>query len=242
MSLVIKNLSISIERKEIIKNLDLELKQGQVQVIMGPNGSGKSTLANALMGHPKYEITEGSIELDGTDITKLTPDKRAKLGLFLSQQYPPEINGVKLAHFLRLAKQAASGTQLDPLKFHAELVEKMEELHMEPEFLQRYLNTGFSGGEKKKTEILQLTILNPTYAILDETDSGLDIDALKIVAEGINQFKNKNKGILLVTHYQRILEYVVPDVVYIMMKGKMVTSGGKELAKKIEKKGYKEFI
>lgn len=238
MSLQLKNLHVSAENKEIIKGIDLELKKGEVQVIMGPNGSGKSTLANTLMGHPKYTITKGSIKLDETDITHFSPDKRAKLGLFLSMQYPPEISGVTIANFLRLAKKSLTGKSVDPMKFHQELVEKMNGLHIDPEFLKRYVNSGFSGGEKKKAEILQLLALNPTYAILDETDSGLDVDALKIVAEGIKTFAKKDKGILLITHYERLLTYIIPDTVYVMMQGKIVKSGGKELAKKIEEEGY----
>lgn len=241
MPLTIKNLCVTADHKEIVKDFNLELRKGQVIALMGPNGSGKSTLANTLMGHPKYHIDQGSIILDGVDITVVSPDKRAKLGLFLSMQYPPEINGVTLAHFLRLAKQTTTYTKIDPMNFHNELIEKMTELHIDSQFLKRYLNTGFSGGEKKKAEILQLSVLDPTYAILDETDSGLDVDALKIVAEGINKFKTPEKAILLITHYNRLLEYIVPDVIYIMIEGRIVKSGGKELAKEIEEKGYKNF-
>ncbi len=176
--------------------------------------------------------------LDGTDITNLSPDKKAQAGLFLSPQYPPEINGVSVGNFLRLTKNALTKTTNDPLTFRTEILATMEKLHIPPEFLSRSLNTGFSGGEKKKMEILQLLILNPTYAILDETDSGLDVDALKIVAEGINAFKTKEKGLLLITHYQRLLDYIVPDVVHIMREGKIVKSGEKELVEEIEKEGF----
>lgn len=238
MSVTINNLSVAVDEKIILNNLNLILQQGQVVALMGPNGSGKSTLANTLMGHPKYNITEGSISIDNTDITPLSPDKRSKLGLFLSMQYPPEIHGVTISQFLRLAYNAQHGETMNPLEFTEFLNEKMKELDMNPEFARRSVNAGFSGGEKKRAEILQLAVLNPTYAVLDETDSGLDVDALKIVAEGINRFRGKDKGVLLITHYNRLLNYVVPDVVYIMMKGKIVKSGGKELAEEIEKNGY----
>lgn len=242
MSLELKNLNIRVDKKEIVLGVSLSIKPGEVHAIMGPNGSGKSTLANALMGHPKYTITEGKIVVDKKDVTKDAPDKKFKAGLFLSMQYPPEIPGVTMANFLRLATNAASGETKNPILFHKELVAKMAELKMDPAFTKRYLNTGFSGGEKKRAEILQLLMLNPKYAILDETDSGLDIDALRTVAEGINTFHTKKTGILLITHYNRILEYIVPDFVHIMSKGKIVKSGKKELAKEIEKNGYKNFI
>ncbi len=243
MSLRINNLHISIQNKEIVKGLSLEIPKGKVVAIMGPNGSGKSTLANTLAGHPKYQVTGGTMELDGTDITALSPDKRAKLGLFLSMQYAPEIPGVTLANFLRIAMGAnlplpKKASTMNPLEFQKLLQNKMDELKIDHSFARRYVNTGFSGGEKKRAEILQLLLLNPTYAILDETDSGLDVDALKIVAEGINKFKSSEHGILLITHYNRILEYVAPDMVYIMMDGNIVKSGGAELAKQIEKDGY----
>lgn len=243
MSLSIKNLHVSVHDKEIIKGLSLEIPKGKVVAIMGPNGSGKSTLANTLAGHPKYEVTEGTIKLDSTDITALSPDKRAKLGLFLSMQYAPEIPGVTLANFLRIAVGAnlplpKKGSTMNPLEFQKLLFTKMDELKIDHAFAKRYVNTGFSGGEKKRAEILQLALLNPTYAVLDETDSGLDVDALKVVAEGINRFKSPEHGILLITHYNRILEYVVPDVIYIMMNGKIVKEGGAELAQEIEKNGY----
>jgi len=242
MSLIIKNLHVTTAGKEIVKGLSLTLKPGEVQAIMGPNGSGKSTLANALMGHPKYQITKGKIILDDAEITNESADKRARAGLFLSMQYPPEIPGVTITSFLRVAVGAMLGESQNPITFHKKLLEKMKELHMDPEFAKRAVNTGFSGGEKKRAEILQLAMLNPRYAILDETDSGLDVDALKIVAEGINHFKTKDRGILLITHYNRILKYVVPDIVHVMVDGKIVKSGGKELAEEIEETGYQKFI
>jgi Fe-S cluster assembly ATP-binding protein len=241
MPLQIKNLHVTVEKKEIVKDLSLTIEPGEVHVIMGPNGSGKSTLANALMGNPEYTITKGEVILDGTNITNLSPDKKAQAGLFLSPQYPPEINGVSVGNFLRLTKNALTKTTNDPLTFRTEILAMMEKLHIPPEFLSRSLNTGFSGGEKKKMEILQLLILNPIYAILDETDSGLDVDALKIVAEGINMFKNETKGILLITHYNRLLEHITPDIVHIMQDGKIVKTSGRELAKEVEEKGYSKI-
>ena len=240
-SLQIKNLHVSVEGKEILKGISLVIKKGEVHAIMGPNGSGKSTLANTLMGHPKYTITKGQIILDGVDITNAKPEIRAKAGLFLSMQYPPEVAGVSIANFLRQAKNALTDTKTNPLIFYKELQKEMVKLHISEDFAKRPLNAGFSGGEKKKAEILQLSILNPKYAILDETDSGLDIDALRIVAEGINHFHTKENAVVLITHYNRILEYVQPDFIHIMRDGKIVNSGGKELAKEIEKTGYSKI-
>ncbi len=238
MSLQISNLHISTDNKKIVRGLSLEIKPGEVHAVMGPNGSGKSTLANTIMGHPKYSVTEGKIVLDKKNTTSLSPDKRARAGLFLSMQYPPEIPGVSIANFLRLTAGAMRGVNQNPITFHKELNEQMKKLGIDPSFASRHINLGFSGGERKRLEILQLLVLNPTYAILDETDSGLDVDALKVVAEGINRFRSPKHGILLITHYNRILEYVVPDFVHIMNAGKIVKSGGKELAKEIEKDGY----
>jgi len=238
----INNLHVSVGDHDILKGVTLSLKKGKVVAIMGPNGSGKSTLANTLAGHPRYTVTQGSIMLDEQDITHEKPDVRAKRGLFLSMQHTPEISGVSIANFLRLAVNAMTGEEKNPLKFHKELVGKMEALRMDPAFLSRYVNVGFSGGEKKRFEMLQLAVLNPSYAILDETDSGLDVDAFKIVAEGISHFRQANTGILLITHYNRMLEYVVPDEVHVMVQGAIVRSGGKELAKEIEEKGYGEII
>lgn len=242
MSLTLKNLQISVEGKNIVDDFSLTVKPGEVHVIMGPNGSGKSTLANALLGHPKYAITNGKIIVDNDDVTKKSPDKRANAGLFLSMQYAPEIPGVTVAHFLRVATAAVRHENKNPFQFHEELKGLMKQLNMDPSFATRYLNTGFSGGEKKRTEILQLLMLKPTYAILDETDSGLDVDALKIVSDGINAFRTAKTGLLLITHYNRLLQYVVPDFVHIMVKGKIVKSGGKELAEQIEKEGFKKYL
>src|SRR3989338_6770415 len=234
MSLQIKNLHVSSDNKEIIKGLNLKLHPGEVQVIMGPNGSGKSTLANALMGHPKYTVTSGKILIDETDATKLSPDKRARLGLFLSQQHSPAVTGVSVANFLRLAKGAITGNHENPLVFQKELQAKMKMLQIPADWARRHVNVGFFGGGKRRLEILQLLILNPRYAILDETDSGLDVDALKIVADGINKFRDPKKGILLITHHTHILKYIVPNKVHIMYSGKIIKSGGKELAEEIE--------
>ncbi len=241
MSLDINNLHISIADKEIVKGLSLEIEPGQVHAIMGPNGSGKSTLANTLMGHPKYTVTEGKIVVDGNEITDAEPNERAEAGLFLSMQYPTAIEGVTITKLMKSAVEAKTGETLNPVRFFQLLQEKMKELNMDPSFAKRYVNSGFSGGEKKRAEILQLMMLDPTYAILDETDSGLDVDALKIVAEGINNVKAQNKGVLLITHYNRILQHVQPDVVHVMVDGKIVKSGEKELAEEIENSGYKLY-
>ena len=238
--LVIKNLHVSVDGTEILKGVDLEIKPGEVHALMGPNGSGKSTLANALMGHPKYKITKGSVRLDGKDISELSPDKRAKLGLFLSFQYPKEIPGLTVSSFLRTALNSLRGEKIAVIDFHKLLREKMAQLKMDRKFGMRYLNDGFSGGEKKRAEILQMLVLEPKYCILDETDSGLDIDALKTVAAGINTLKDsgKPKGILLITHYYRILNHIIPDKVHVMVDGKIVKSGDKKLAQQIEENGY----
>jgi Fe-S cluster assembly ATP-binding protein len=241
MALEIRQLSVTTDHTTIIENLDLVINPGEIHAIMGPNGSGKSTLASTLAGHPKYTVTNGRVLLNGEDLTTLSPDKRAKAGLFLSMQYPPELAGVTVGHFLRTAAQAISGEPQNPLDFHKKITETMNNLSIDSAFIKRSLGVGFSGGEKKRLEILQLALLNPTYAILDETDSGLDVDALRIVAQGINAFRTPEKGLLLITHYNRILEYVVPDFVHIMIKGKIVKSGGKELAKEIEAEGYEHY-
>ena len=237
----IQNLHVLVEKKEVVRGLDLKLQLGEVQVIMGPNGSGKSTFANALAGHPKYTITDGKIIVDGDDITTATPEKRAKAGLFLSMQYTPDVPGVTIANFLRVAYNAKQGSNVNPLQFRKVLLEKIQELKLDESVLARYLNVGFSGGEKKRLEILQLAVLEPKYAILDETDSGLDVDALKIVAAGVNKFRAQDKGVLLITHYNRLLEYIIPDVVHIMIEGKIVAHGGKELAQQIEQDGYASY-
>jgi len=238
MSLSIQNLHAKADDKDILKGVNLSVEKGSVVVIMGPNGSGKSTLANTLAGHPTYEVTEGEIFLDEENITEATPDERAKKGMFLSMQYPPGIDGVTVANFLRLAINAQRGKTQNPLEVHAMLLEKMKDLNIDESFLTRYVNVGMSGGEKKRLEILQISVLEPTYAILDETDSGLDVDALRIVSDGINRFRSENTGVLLITHYNRILEYVTPDEIHIMIDGKIVKSEGAELALEIEKIGY----
>lgn len=242
MSLKIEKLSISVESKKIVSDFSLNINPGEIHAIMGPNGSGKSTLANSIMGHPKYTVTGGKILLDDEDITNAKVNKKAKKGLFLSMQYPPQIDGVSITNFLRTAVNALTGDKQNPVKFHKQLLETMKVLNIDPAFASRYLNVGFSGGEKKRLEILQLLVLNPKYAILDETDSGLDVDALKIVSSGINKFHTKENGVLLITHYNRILEYVQPDYVHIMVNGRIVKSGGKDLAVEVEKEGYDKFI
>lgn len=236
--LEVKNLKVNIEDKEILKGISLEIDKGEVVALMGPNGSGKSTLAYALMGHPRYEITSGKILLNGEDVTKAKPDERARKGLFLSFQYPQEISGVSVSNFLRTALNARNENPISVLDFHKLLKEKMSLLKIDKSFALRYLNEGFSGGEKKRMEILQMAVLQPNIGILDETDSGLDIDALRTVAKGINDLRGKELGVLLITHYQRILNYITPDKVHIVMDGKIVKSGGKELALEVEEKGY----
>ncbi len=239
MTLEIKNLHVEVDGKEILKGVSLVVKKGEVHALMGPNGSGKSTLSQTVMGHPRYKITKGEILFNGENINELSPDKRARLGLFLSFQYPQEIPGVSMANFLRTAINATNGgTPVNVKDFRQVLYEKMELLKISKEFANRYLNEGFSGGEKKRSEILQMAILRPKIAILDETDSGLDIDALKVVSNGINTLKNPDNGILLITHYNRILRYIQPDKVHILVKGKIIRSGGHELALELEEKGY----
>ena len=237
-----KKLTIGVEKKEIVHGIDLEVGMGEIHAIMGPNGSGKSTLVSSLMGHPKYEVTDGKVLLSGKNLLDMSPDERARAGLFLAFQYPKEIAGVSLRSFLFAAKKAIDGKKsLSPIKFAAELNEAMKELHMDPAFAERSLNQGFSGGEKKKAEILQMKILKPSLALLDETDSGLDVDALKIVADGVNSLRGKNFSAIIVTHYARLLEYIKPDYVHVMIRGKIVESGGPELARKLEKDGYTKY-
>ncbi|MDF2723928.1 MAG: Fe-S cluster assembly ATPase SufC [Paenibacillus sp.] len=237
---VIDGLKASIEDKEILKGLSLQMSGGEVHAIMGPNGTGKSTLASALMGHPKYEVTEGTVTLDGEDLLEMGVDERARAGLFLGMQYPSEIPGVTNADFLRTAINArrGEGNEISLIKFIRQMERKMKELDMNPEFAHRYLNEGFSGGEKKRNEILQMMLLEPKIIILDEIDSGLDIDALKIVAAGVNAMRNEERGFLIITHYQRLLDYIKPDYVHVMMQGRIVKSGGPELAEKLEAEGY----
>src|SRR5438045_1397575 len=238
--LVIKDLHVTIAGQEIVRGLSLVLPRGEVHAIMGPNGSGKSTLAKVMAGHPDYEVTAGKITMDDEDLLALQPDERARLGLFLAFQYPSEVPGVTIANFLRAAIQARlpEGEELEATDFYARLYEKMELLGMDRSFTSRAVNEGFSGGEKKRTEILQLAMLEPRYAVLDETDSGLDIDALKTVAHGVNSLRGPDVGILLITHYQRMLNYIVPDHVHVMVQGRIVRSGGKELALELEERGY----
>jgi len=237
-TLEIRGLEVSVEGKEILKGIDLVVRQGQTHALMGPNGSGKSTLANVLMGRPGYMITGGRVLFKGEDISKLTADKRAERGLFLAMQYPVEIPGVSIVNFLRTAYKNVKGEEINALAFRKHMKEKMNLLGIEDAMVQRYVNHGFSGGEKKKNEILQLAVLEPEIAVLDETDSGLDIDALKAVAGGVAELIGPNLGVLLITHYQRILNYITPDFVHVMIGGRIVKSGGKELAHELEEKGY----
>jgi Fe-S cluster assembly ATP-binding protein len=238
MSLEIQNLHVRTEEREILHGVDLVIEKGETHALMGPNGSGKSTLANTLMGNPTYEITEGKILLDGEDLTEADPDDRAKAGLFLAFQYPVSIPGVSVANFLRTAINAKREEPIKVKEFGQLLKKNMEVLRVEREFTSRYLNDGFSGGEKKRAEILQMAMLQPTYAVLDETDSGLDIDALRIVSDGVNALRGPDMGSLIITHYTRILGYVRPDFVHIMLAGRIVQEGGPELADTLEEKGY----
>jgi Fe-S cluster assembly ATP-binding protein len=236
--LKIENLRIEIDGQEIVKGLDLEVGEGEIHAIMGPNGSGKSTLANVLMGHPRYEVTGGSITFRGEDVFELEPDERAKLGMFLAFQYPSEVPGVSVANFLRTAVNSVREEELSPMDMYRLIQEKMKIMQMDPKFAERYLNEGFSGGEKKRNEILQMLMLEPKLAIMDETDSGLDIDALQVVSKGVNELRGPEFSAIIITHYQRILRYIEPDRVHVMLEGRIVTSGGKELAEQLEDKGY----
>jgi Fe-S cluster assembly ATP-binding protein len=239
-SIVIQELRVSIGDKEIIKGLSLEFSKGEVHAVMGPNGSGKSTLAKVMAGHPDYLVTGGDILMDGVSILGMEPDERSRQGLFMAFQYPMEIPGVSNANFLRAALQARlpDGEELDATEFYQHLYEKMDLLEIRREFTARAVNEGFSGGEKKRNEILQMAMLEPGFAVLDETDSGLDIDALKVVSKGVNTIRGPGIGILLITHYQRLLNYIVPDFVHVMSAGRIVRSGGKDLALELEAKGY----
>lgn len=236
--LEVRDLKVGVDGKEILKGITLAVDKGEVAALMGPNGAGKSSLGNALMGHPRYKIDSGSVLLGGKDISSLSPTDRAKLGLFLSFQYPSEIPGVSVEGFLRAAYNSVKQKKLGVMEFHRMLLEKMSSLGISPEFASRHVNEGFSGGEKKRMEILQFSVLQPQMAILDETDSGLDIDSLKTVAAGIKAMSNVDVGILLITHYQRILNYIKPDKVYVMMDGRIVASGSSSLADDIERNGY----
>lgn len=239
-TLEIKDLHVSIEDKEILKGVNLTINTGEIHAIMGPNGTGKSTLSSAIMGHPSYEVTKGEVLLDGVNVLELDVDERAKAGLFLAMQYPSEITGVSNADFMRSAMNAQreEGNEINLMQFIKQLDKQMEFLDMDKDMAQRYLNEGFSGGEKKRNEILQLMMLQPKFAILDEIDSGLDIDALKVVSKGINEMRGDEFGALIITHYQRLLNYITPDHVHVMYNGIVVKSGGSELAKRLEEEGY----
>jgi Fe-S cluster assembly ATP-binding protein len=240
--LVIEDLNVEVEDRKILQGIDLKISPGEIHAIMGPNGSGKSTLANALFGKPGYEITGGRVLYEGDDITGLTPDERARRGMFLAFQYPTEVPGVSVVNFLRTAYNAVHrDNELGPLEFRKHLQEKMEQLGVGDEMVNRYVNTGFSGGERKRAEVLQMAVLDPKMAILDETDTGLDIDALREVAGGVMKIHNSNRGMLIITHYQRLLNYIEPHFVHVLIAGKIRRSGGKDLAIELEEKGYEQF-
>lgn len=260
VELIIRDLHARIEDKEILRGVNLTIKKGETHALMGPNGSGKTTLANVIMGHPAYEVTQGEIYFKGINLLELSVDKRARMGIFLAFQYPAAIPGVTVANFLRRAYEARKlgydpardehaptgevpkkrGTP--PAEFRKILQSKMSLLKVDNQFINRYLNDGFSGGEKKRAEILQMALLEPEFAVLDETDSGLDIDALRIVAEGVNALRGPNMGSLIITHYQRLLNYITPDIVHVMYKGEIIKTGGRELALELEEKGYEWLI
>jgi Fe-S cluster assembly ATP-binding protein len=237
----VEDLHVNVEGKEIVKGLDLVIDRGEVHAIMGPNASGKSTLANAIMGHPRYQVTKGRVLFKGEDVTALSPDERARRGLFLAFQYPRAIPGVTMVNFLRSALRAVRGGDVPVREFRTMLRETMAMLKIEEDFARRYINDGFSGGEMKRAEVLQMGILQPDMAVLDETDSGLDIDALRTVAEGINSLMNEHRGMLVITHYQRILNYVRPGFVHVLFDGRIVKSGGPELAYELEAEGYERI-
>ncbi len=258
VELVIRNLHARIEEKEILRGVNLTVKQGETHALMGPNGSGKSTLANVVMGHPKYQVTEGEVIYKGVNILELSPDKRARMGIFLAFQYPSGVPGVTVANFLRRALEAkregydpAAPAVADPkapkrrgippAEFRKLLTEQMGLLKVDTTFVNRYINEGFSGGEKKRAEILQMAMLRPQMALLDETDSGLDIDALRIVSEGVNALRGPDLGVLIITHYQRILSYITPDVVHVMYQGQIIKTGGPDLARELEETGYESL-
>ena len=237
----IENLHASVAGTEILKGVDLAIRRGEVHALMGPNGSGKSTLANVLMGHPSYEVTAGRIWFKGEDVTELDPARRAVAGMFLAFQYPEEIPGVSVVQFLRQALSNKTGIDYTVLELRLKVMEAMRSLGMDASFADRYLNEGFSGGERKRNEVLQMAVLEPDLAILDETDSGLDIDALRTIAEGVRSLVSPDRGFLVITHYQRLLEYVAPDVVHVFMDGRVLTSGGIELSERLEAEGYDAF-
>jgi Fe-S cluster assembly ATP-binding protein len=240
-TLMIEDLHVSVDNKEILHGVDLVVEPGKVHALMGPNGSGKSTLAYALAGHPRYQVTGGKATYKGEDVLELTADERARLGMFLAMQYPVEVPGVSVTNFLRTAVNAVRGEDVPVRQFAKDLREQMQALEMDPKFAERSLNEGFSGGEKKRHEILQMALLRPQLAILDETDSGLDIDALKVVSEGVNRLRSPELGVLLITHYTRILRYIAPDRVHVMSGGRIVASGGPELADELEERGYERW-
>ncbi len=239
--LVIEDLHASAGDVEIIKGMNLTIERGQIHALMGPNGSGKSTLSYVLMGHPSYEVTSGKIYYKGEDITEWTADQRGRAGMFLGFQYPEEIPGVSVLNFLRTALSNRTGTDYTVLELRLKVAEAMSELGMDQSFADRYLNEGFSGGERKRNEVLQMTVLDPELAVLDETDSGLDIDALRTVAEGVQRLHDDERGFLIITHYQRMLDYITPDVVHIFVDGKVVETGGPDLAEAIEESGYDNY-
>jgi Fe-S cluster assembly ATP-binding protein len=240
-TLVIEDLHVAVDDKPILRGVDLTVEPGRVHALMGPNGSGKSTLAYALAGHPRYRVTGGKVTFKGEDVLDLRPDERARLGMFLAMQYPVEVPGVSVTNFLRTAINAVRGEDVSVREFARELREQMRLLDMDPKFAERSLNEGFSGGEKKRHEILQMALLHPELAILDETDSGLDVDALRVVAEGVNRMRSPGLGVLLITHYTRILRYISPDFVHVMVDGGVVESGGPELADQLESEGYERW-
>ena len=239
--LQIEDLHAQADGVEILRGVDLTVDRGEVAALMGPNGSGKSTLANVLMGNPSYEVTAGRIFYKGEDVTEAPPNDRGNLGMFLAFQYPEEIPGVSVVNFLRTALSNRTGIDYTVLELRLKVMDAMRELGMESSFADRYLNEGFSGGERKRNEVLQMAVLEPELAIMDETDSGLDIDALRIVADGVNQLTGPERGFLIITHYQRLLDYITPDVVHIFMGGRVLTSGGPELAERLEQEGYEAF-
>ena len=240
--LKVNNLHASVEGNEIIRGINLEVKSGEVHAIMGPNGSGKSTFANVLMGNPTYEVTKGSVEYMGEDITDNPADKRAKKGIFMAFQYPEAIPGVTIVTMLKASLSNITDTELTTIELRLKVADSMKDLGLEPDFVDRYLNEGFSGGERKRNEILQLAVLEPRLAILDETDSGLDVDGLKIVGDGVDQLRNKDRSFLIVTHYQRLLNYIKPDYVHVFINGDIVETGNYELSKKLEQEGYDSYI
>lgn len=239
--LVIDDLHASVDGVEILKGVTLTVEAGEVHALMGPNGSGKSTLANVLVGHPSFEVTEGRIEYKGEDITGWAPDKRGRAGLFLGFQYPEEIPGVSVVNFLRTALSNRTGVDYTVLELRLKVMEAMRELDMDPSFADRYLNEGFSGGERKRNEVLQMTVLEPDLCVLDETDSGLDIDALRTVAEGVERLRSPDRGFLIITHYQRMLDHLTADVVHVFLDGRIVDTGGPDLADRIEGTGYDAY-